>query len=247
MVLPTYLYYLPFLFSLSAFALAWFGTTCHFLQFQSTTPISNPIYGQENEKITIQFGYWYYQSWTPIENNKYNDSDYNWNTGPDLEGCDMYPSSISADNFWLAARGLNLTVIILGGAIMMLDVFQGCRSARRTVTMQTGAVGYLVCCVASAFSLLMLNSSLCKDNSLIGELNSQLATASAAGGEGGLVQFEETCSISTGGKSTIAATVLWFVAAVVMAALHPFHKKTERGVSEGLDEPLFGANSSTII
>lgn len=134
------------------------------------------------------------------------------------------------DKNWKAARTFNLIAIILGGSIILLDIFQGCLSTQRDRSCRTGLFGYSVCCLCSGLSLILLDSNLCKHNILIEQLN-QL----------GVFQFQETCSISKGGKASIAATVLWFVAAIGVAMLHPFPKKKQEqnGHDEGLDEPLF--------
>lgn len=125
----------------------------------------------------------------------------------------------------------------------MLDMFQGCMSLKADKSFRLGAIGYLVCCFCSGMSLILLDSNLCKNNVLIEELNQSII------GVGTGVQFEETCSISTGGKSSIAATVLWFVAAVGAVVLHPVRRKDERNVGgddEGLDEPLFNGHSEVL-
>lgn len=224
MVLPKYVYFLPFFFSVSAFILACFvGASCHYLQFTSIDAVSNTVSG-ESKPISLQFGYWYYQSWV-VANSTVTEG-----------SCDIYPQSINIDKNWKAARVFNLIAIIIGASVLLLDMFQGCMSTKRNRSFRTGAVGYLICCISSGLSLIILHSNMCKNNSLIEQLN-QLEP---------IVQFEEKCSISQGGKGTIAATVLWFFAAVGTALLHPVHKKQEQNEHDGLDEPLFNDNGSVI-
>ncbi|KAL7540069.1 hypothetical protein ACHAXR_009851, partial [Thalassiosira sp. AJA248-18] len=219
-----YLYCIAPIFSIAAFTLAFVGTSCHYLQFTSSIETVNNLDSGENEPVSLHFGYWYYQSWQVAPNS----------TAVIEESCHLYPSSITIDNNWKAARGFNLIAIIIGGSLILLDIFQGCLSTKRNRSLRMVAIGYLICCISSGFSLLLLDSNVCKNNTLIEELNQLLPNAA---------QFQETCSISKGGKSTIASTVMWFVAAVGTALLHPVHKKLEEERNavhdDGLDEPLF--------
>jgi len=141
---------------------------------------------------------------------------------------------VHVDNNWKAARAFNLIAIIGGGSIILLDIFQGCMSIKRNESFRLGAIGYMICCLCTGLSLILLDSSLCKNNTLIEELNQSII------GEG--VQFPDTCTISKGGKASIAACVLWFVASVGTMVLHQSFRKKDRGNGiddEGLDEPLF--------
>ncbi len=151
--------------------------------------------------------------------------------------CEVYPASISIDKKWKAARGFNLIAIILGGSVIMLDVLQGCMSTKKNEPFRLGSFLHGVCCVCSLFSLLLLDSDLCKDNTLIELLNESNK----------MIHFHETCSISQGGKSTIAAGVLWFAAAVGTVLLHPSNKMQHQNtVDDGLDEPLFDENNNIL-
>lgn len=230
--IPKYVYCIPAFLSLAAFVLACVGTkTCHFLQFASSAVGSSDPVSGEIEPVSLQFGYWYYQSYEVATTNDNNSTTI-------VEGsCDIYPPSMNIDNNWKAARGFNLVAIILGGSLLMLDIFQGCLSTKQKRSFRTGAVGYFVCFLCGGLSLLILDSNVCKDNILIEELNSKVP----------MLQFQETCSISTGGKTTIAATVMWFVASVGTALLHPAQRKDERrGEDDGLDEPLFDDGPSIV-
>ena len=217
-----------FFYALSALTLAFVGTACHFVEFASTEAMTNIETG-ESESIALHFGYWYYQSWGNSTNS----------TSIGQDNCSLYPQTISLDDTMKTGRAFNLIAIIIGGSLVMIDVFNGCLSTKRNKSFKTGAIGYLVCCISSGLSLLILSSNVCKNNALIKELNELLPVA----------QFAETCSISKGAKSTIAATVLWFVAAVGAIVLHPLHTKskneTTRVVDDGgLDEPLFADDES---
>jgi len=227
MTLPRYLYFIPFFLSISAFVLLFVGTACDYVQFTSTEAGTDPTSGESNN-VSINFGIWYYQSWTV---------DTNSTSTVLTESCTLYPSSVNVDKNWRAAAIFSLIAIIIGGSVIMLDIFQGCLSTKQNKSFPLGIAAYMICCISAGFSLLMLDSNVCKNNTLIAELNERLDPT---------VQFQETCSMSQGGKSTIAATVLWFAAAAVAALLHPAHKKEEQSNNnDGLDEPLF--NDSTVV
>lgn len=216
-------FWLPFLFSLSAIGLLFVGTTCHFLKFTSTDDVGNPVTG-ESGPVSLQFGLWYYQSWKLDDN-----STSPVNSTVVVENCALYPPSVTVDGPWGAARGLFLTAIVLGGSLVMLDAFQGCVSTRRNKMLQFGAAGYLVCCIVTGLSLLVLDSGLCTNNALVERANRS----------NDAIQFGETCGLSTGAKSTIASTALWFAAAAVTRLLHPPGDEGRGGDEEGLRRPLF--------
>ena len=124
----------------------------------------------------------------------------------------------------------------------MLDCFQGCMSTKRNVSFRTGSIGYLVCTLCAGLSFIILDSNLCKNNMLIEKLSNTTL---------GRMAFSDTCSLSQGGKSTIASTVLFFIAAVGNCLLHPAQVKKEEHESmkqggDGLDEPLFTEESSVL-
>lgn len=87
------------------------------------------------------------------------------------------------------------------------------------------AVCLLVLCLFSGLTLLVLDSSLCKDNILIGELSQ--------------VAFNDQCGLATGARCVISATVFWFVAAVCSLT-------ATRGKSEYEDETVAGTTEPLI-
>lgn len=113
-----------------------------------------------------------------------------------------------------SAHGFNLIEIMLGGSAIMLDLLQGCMPTKKNELFRLGSFRCGVCCVCSLCSLPLLDSDLCKDNTLIEQLKERNT----------MIQFHGTCSISQGGKSTVAAGVMWFAAAVGTALLHPSNK-----------------------
>lgn len=60
-------------------------------------------------------------------------------------------------------------------------------------------------------------SDVCTNNEIMNELDQSD------------IEFDATsCSLSTGAKGAIAATVLWLVAAISIVATHPRHTKSKR-------------------
>lgn len=232
MTLPKYLYCIPFFLSLTAFILLFVGTSCHYVEFPSNTDMmfTDPVSGEETQPASLRFGLWYYQSWnaTLINPAIYEGS------------CDLYPQTINVDNNWKAARGFSLIALILAGSLLLLDVFQGCLSTKRNKSYRMGAIGYFICCISAGFTLLLLDSNVCKNNALVEELNRSFDR----------LQFQQTCSMGQGAKSTIASVVMFFVASVGIALLHPAPKEKDQnnrvGNDDGLDEPLFNDDINII-
>jgi len=216
---------IPFFCALSAFVLLFVGTYCSFVSFESL-----------DSDLVLNFGFWSYKSWSLVDTNNDGTIDIS------LDNCVLYPNDLNIDKNWKASRTFNLIAIIIGGSILMLDCFQGCMSTKRNVSFRTGSIGYLVCTLCAGLSFIILDSNLCKNNMLITKSNT-------AG-----MDFSDTCSLSQGGKSTIASTVLFFIAAVGNCLLHPAQVKKEElesvkqggGEGDGLDEPLFTEESSVL-
>ena len=150
--------------------------------------------------------------------------------------CVLYPISFEVDSTLKAARAFNIIAVVLGGAFLVLEILQGgCRGdiKKRQISFRTSALGYLVAGLASGLSLMILNSDACQQNALVEEWSRSAA-----------VDLPEECKISQGGMITIAACVLWIVAAGGMAALHRMHGKHEQEGQGELDEPLFNDNEA---
>lgn len=216
-VLPKYLYCLSFTFSIIAVVLLFIGTTCNFVQFKSTTPIAPTAENSEN--IVLEFGLYYYRPWDLSRDNSTLSS-------PATDSCEMYSATLDIDSTWRAARVFMVTAVILGGSIIFMDIFNGCLSMKRDQSYTQGVVLYAICCLCSGLSLMLLNSKLCQANDVVNELNKSMTG----------ITFEETCTISQGGKATIASCVLWLVCAVMAVVLHPSPKK--ENTLDSLDEPF---------
>ena len=86
---------------------------------------------------------------------------------------------------------------------------------------------YLLTSITQGLTLLLLSSNACNSNVLTGLGGPSLSN----------VSFEDTCSISTGAKLVISATVFWFSAAVASFFAHRA-EKAEMSRGEGRDDDM---------
>mmetsp|Transcript_38579 Transcript_38579/g.92323 ORF Transcript_38579/g.92323 Transcript_38579/m.92323 type:complete len:223 (+) Transcript_38579:262-930(+) len=218
--LPKYIFCLCFTMSLCAFGLLFVGPPCQFLKFTSTPG-----------DVSLNFGLYNFQGFQAGDSNSTSAAAY-------TDHCQLYPDTVHVDGTWKAARVFNGIAIILGGSILMIDIFSGCLSMKRGKSFMLGVVIYAICCLCTGLSFMVLNSALCKNNSVVEEIN-----------EAGGIQFGDSCKISMGGKSTIASCVLYFTCAIATLLIHP-RKSEEKSSAAGLDEPFFnqdGTPNSTAV
>ena len=227
---PSYSATLPNLFAVIAFTLSLIsGVLCHFVSFTSTG--STPI--------TIHFGLWYYQGWAFVQ-------DQIQGTVL-LESCYHYPDGTNIDSKWKTAAAFSIIALIIGGVTTFWALLTGCMFpaeggyTAKDVT-KNGFV-YLFICLCQGLTLLFLQSNACTNNSLLAGLEEQVPDMK--------LDFPETCSLAAGANCSIAATVLWFVAAVLMVKVEPPQPSpatTEtqsvtytKNTGGDLQEPLMGA------
>ena len=230
--LPKYVFCLSFTMSLCAFGLLFVGPPCQFLKFTSLTPVTDPSTG-ESEYVSLKFGLYNFQGFQA------GDSNSTSAVSAYTDHCQLYPDTVHVDGTWKAARVFNGIAIILGGSILMIDVFSGCLSMKRRESFMLGVVLYAICFLCTGLSFMVLNSELCDNNSVVEEIN-----------EAGGIQFGDKCKISQGGKATIASCVLYFTCAIATFLIHP-RKSEEKSTGAGLEEPFFNQdgtpNSSNVI
>lgn len=132
---------------------------------------------------------------------------------------------IAMDSKWKAARAFDVIVLIGGLIYVILGAVSACTPSGK-VERPHAIVGVclLLLCLFSGLTLLALDSTLCKDNILLGEL--------------GRIVFNDQCELSTGANCFISATVFWFVAA--LCTLLASRSKNDDEVEGGgtLEEPL---------
>lgn len=203
----------------TAFLLCWsaeFG--CAFISFTSTSGFTEPV--------TVKFGIWSYQFWTVATS-----------VGGSVvfETCHRYPSNVDIDSTWRASRAFTTLALIVGGVFLFYNLISACVSPLRK-TSPVEAPAYLLACFFQGMSLLLLNSSICTDNSLIKTLQLQVAQLGTTG-----LEFPETCSMSTGANCTIAAIIFWALSALTSTMTVRFEKK-EGGSSDAIEPLIPGEN-----
>lgn len=197
MARPTFASTMPSIIAATAFVLSMFaGVYCHFISFSTTDDGSKPV--------TLNFGIWYYQGWSIVQSNVQGTVI--------LESCFHYPDGTNYDSQWRSAMAFSVMVLIIGGVTTFWALLAGCLYPSRAAY-KTGCLIYLLCCLFQGLTLLMLDSNACNNNSLIAGLQEQLPNSS--------LSFQSSCSMAAGAKCSIAATVLWFVAAVAAMKVDP--------------------------
>ena len=83
------------------------------------------------------------------------------------------------------------------------------------ITYQLFGMLYMLCVLFQGLTLLFIDSKACHDNSLIPTLQQQ---ASDLGVD---LTYATSCTMGAGAKCSIAATVLWFMAAIAAMKVDP--------------------------
>ena len=193
-------------FGATAFLLTLVGSArCDFIKFTSV-----------DGTFTDHFGVWRYGQWAFLSNGQ-----QAWL----YEGCFPYADSVAIDSKWKAARAFDAMVLIGGLLFFMMSAFSACLG-KRTYTRPNGIVGVclLLLSLFSGLTLLILDSNLCKNNVLLGELFQFL--------------FNDQCELSTGANCFISATVFWFAAALCSLSASRSKSEEEDEVEGGLTESL---------
>ncbi|KAL3808323.1 hypothetical protein ACHAXA_004052 [Cyclostephanos tholiformis] len=191
---------LPGLVASFAFILALFGGCyCQFLSFASSE-------GGE-DAITLNFGIWYYQGWEVVES---------VTQGTVLlKTCNHYPDGTVFDSKWKSAKAFSTMALVMGGVMTFWALLAGLIPSSKAMFRMGGSV-YMVCCLFTGLSLLLLDSNACNINTYSAELNEDSIT---------IASFPETCTMGPGAKCTIAATVLWFAAAIAACMTEPRQRR----------------------
>jgi hypothetical protein len=158
-----------------------------FLKFTSTAlGTSSPI--------TVEFGIWYAQSLATITTT---DGKFL------VEICQAYPASVVIDGSWKAARAFSGLVFAFVWIIIAILLTQSCYPARAGYSWgKCMPPLYLLMAIFQGLTLLFLDSAVCK-----AETNPLLSGS-------GSLSWQDTCTISSGAKYFISATVFWAAAAV---------------------------------
>jgi len=152
-----------------------------------------------------------------------------------VKTCQNYPDTLELDGSWKAARAFSVIGFVLIIMLLIIKCCVICNSESDPISAKLDAPVFLLLAISQGLMLLLLSSKVCKSNKLVAFGN---------------IEWQETCSLDTGGKCTISAMVFWFVAAVTSNAMIKRAKAEEEehdienNDSTTLTEPLNSATSA---
>lgn len=193
-----WLSFLPGVLAAAAFVVTLFGGVyCKFVSF-------SPDVEGADDSLNLNFGIWYYQGWAVVQSPT---------QGTLLmQTCFRYPDGTVFDAKWKSAKAFSTMALIIGGVLAFWSLLAGCFYPTKSMY-RAGGMIFMLCSLFTGLSLLMLDSNACLSNSLMTELQELSAVADLV--------FPASCSMGVGAKCTIAATVMWFVAALAAFVVEP--------------------------
>ena len=206
--------FLSSIFAAVAFFLSWSSAfSCNYVQFTTV----------QDSALSLGFGMWSH-NWYAITKSL---------GGSVLfQACIGY-GSIAIDSAMKSARVFSILALVLGGTFFFSNLISGCVTPNKRTNTRSEGVAYLLACLFQGLSLLLLNSpTVCTNNQLITQLQSEVEAAKNVE-----IDFNETCAISTGARCCIAAIVFWFLAALTSCQATSAGRKEEEG-EKNLRDPL---------
>uniref|UniRef100_A0A7S2KX59 Claudin n=1 Tax=Skeletonema marinoi TaxID=267567 RepID=A0A7S2KX59_9STRA len=202
---PTFM--LPGVLAIIASILCLFGGTwCKFISFTEVNNSTDPV--------TLSYGIWNYLGY----------STRNTISGEQvmMESCNYYPdNSVIIDTEWRSARAFSALTIIIGGLVTFWLVLSWCMRGfsgdRGKSLFRCAGMMYMLCCLFQGLTLLLMTSNACYNNGMV-ELSATALQNSLINFSG---EFPTTCTMAGGGKATIAAVVMWFLAALASLKVEP--------------------------
>lgn len=205
------------IFATVAFFLTWSSTfNCNFVQFTTV----------QDTDLSLGFGLWSH-SWYAISSSL--------NGSLVFQACIGYGST-TIDKSMMAARIFSLLALALGGTFFFVNIISGCVTPNNRLSSYTRSEGvaYLLTSLSHGLSLLLLNSpTVCTNNPLIEQLQSEIDAR-----EHVQIEFDDTCTISTGARCCIAAIVFWFLTGLASCQATSAARKEENNGGENLRDPL---------
>jgi hypothetical protein len=194
--------FVPGVLAAAAFLTTLFGGIyCRFLSFTSNEEVNG-------EPVTLHFGIWYYLGWVLA-------TDSNGDTVA-MQTCYRYPEGTVFDAKWKSSKAFSTMAIIIGGCVTIWALCAGCLYPTKKMY-QLASMLYMICCLFTGLSLLILDSDACNSNILV-----ELLEATSTLG----LTFPDTCTSAYGAKCTFSATVLWFAAAIGLLMVAPPERNT---------------------
>lgn len=185
-----------------AFVITLFGACwCNFLTFTSNQTIKKGLFKDKliDDAVTLEYGIWFYRGWYSSVSSS--------GEVYVFESCYDYPEDTVYDANWKSAKAFNTMALIIGvgGIAMSFALLAECVKPTRMMFQLGGALD-MVCCLFTGLTLLLLNSNACNNNLNIAVFERAFPMLD--------MTFPDTCTMGVGAKTTISATVLWFVAAI---------------------------------
>jgi hypothetical protein len=159
----------------------------------------------EDRQYSLGFGMWLYQGWTYLADS---------GTVYYQQTCFRYPEDLNADAKWKTAQAFSIVTAVIGAVVMILNCCALLGSPNPSKGFSIFAVAYLFCCLSQGLTLLFLQSDACQANPIF-EAEQVPADATSE------------CNMAWGAKSSIAATVLWFLAACMECCVGITYKDTD--------------------
>ncbi|EED90614.1 predicted protein [Thalassiosira pseudonana CCMP1335] len=129
-----------------------------------------------------------------------------------LETCHQYDDGVDIDSNWKSARAFSTMALIIGGLITFWALLSTCLFYNKQMYRSGGGL-FILCCLFQGLTLLFLDSNACNNNIYIEKVKQLMPAVN--------LQFEDTCSMGSGAKCAIAATVMWFVTGMVSLKVNP--------------------------
>ncbi len=205
------------IFAAIAFFLTWSSIfNCNFVQFTT----------DQDTGLSLGFGLWSHSFYT-ISSSLHGSIIF--------QACIGYGST-AIDTSMKAARIFSLLALGFGGTFFFANIISGCVTPNKRLSSYTRSEGvaYLLTSLFQGLSLLLLNSpTVCTNNPLINKLQSEIDAR-----EHVQIEFNDTCTISTGARCCIAAIVFWFLAALASCQATSAARKEENDGGDNLRDPL---------
>ena len=199
---------IPGILAMIAFILCIFsGAWCKFISFTEISTSSDPV--------TLSYGIWNYLGYSTR-------STLDGNTVV-MESCNYYPdNSVIIDTKWRSARAFSALTIIIGGLVTTWVVLSCCFRSfsgdRAKSLLKCAGMMYMLCCLFQGLTLLLMTSNACYNNGMVGLTATTLKNSLLIDFSG---EFPSSCVMAGGGKASIAAIVIWFLAALAALKVEP--------------------------
>mmetsp|Transcript_27627 Transcript_27627/g.39556 ORF Transcript_27627/g.39556 Transcript_27627/m.39556 type:complete len:262 (-) Transcript_27627:133-918(-) len=185
------------------------GIWCKFISFTQVVDDNST-----NNPVTLSYGIWNYLG--------YSTRDTLSGDTVVMESCNYYPDdSVDIDTKWRSARAFSALTLIIGGVVTFWMLLSWCARGfsgdRGKSLLRCAGMMYMLCCLFQGLTLLLMTSNACYNNGMV-ELTATTLQNSVINFTG---EFPDECEMAGGAKASIAAVVLWFLAALAALKVEP--------------------------